>query len=381
MISKQSGLIFLILSILFICNVEYAQNLIINGDFERHRSCPFQISQINLLENWFSPNQGTPDLYCVCSSRRYIEVGVPLNTSGFQPSQSGDCYMGIICYNDKNRNHKEYASIKLSEKLKRGRRYCLSFYYSRSNYSDYKIRTFGALLTKKRISLKNGEVILNPNIECEITDDTLSWQKFNSLYVSSGGEKFLTIGSFLDNAESCQPEKIPLKISRLKLNNSGCAYYYIDNISFVEIKGGEKCECETLGIDPEIGMSKSETVTVDYEMAREKPMPIQNLTFETNKATIESSSFGELDRLVNFLTIHGSFRIKLSGYTDNIGKEQENLKLSMDRAKAVADYLIQKGVNTDRISYNGFGSSNPVADNSSEKGRLMNRRVEFMLLK
>ena len=79
----------------------------------------------------------------------------------------------------------------------------------------------------------------------------------------------------------------------------------------------------------------------------------------------------------NNMTIH----IEISGHTDNSGNEANNLRLSGARAKSVADYLIGKGINKERIKIKGYGSSQPIAENKSEEGRAKNRRVEFKILK
>ena len=67
------------------------------------------------------------------------------------------------------------------------------------------------------------------------------------------------------------------------------------------------------------------------------------------------------------------------GYTDNIGDEESNIQLSEERAGSVTQYLINKGINKDRISYKGYGSKNPITNNDTEQEKEKNRRVEFIL--
>ena len=74
-----------------------------------------------------------------------------------------------------------------------------------------------------------------------------------------------------------------------------------------------------------------------------------------------------------------SVTIRINGYTDNVGNGADNLKLSEDRAKAVVNYLISQGINAKRLTSQGFGESQPVADNSTEEGRALNRRTEFIV--
>lgn len=105
---------------------------------------------------------------------------------------------------------------------------------------------------------------------------------------------------------------------------------------------------------------------------------VKNLEFDFNKATIREHSKPSLDKLADVLKAK-NFNLKLSGYTDNVGSQTYNLKLSKDRAEAVKDYLISQGVNESQIVAEGFGKDNPIASNATEAGRAMNRRVEFKL--
>ena len=72
-------------------------------------------------------------------------------------------------------------------------------------------------------------------------------------------------------------------------------------------------------------------------------------------------------------------KIAIHGHTDNRGDASENLVLSKERAKAVMKFLIANGIDQSRLTYNGFGSSKPKSSNFSEDGRLLNRRVEFVI--
>ena len=74
-----------------------------------------------------------------------------------------------------------------------------------------------------------------------------------------------------------------------------------------------------------------------------------------------------------------NFSLKLAGHTDNIGSDENNLRLSKDRAESVKAYLVSKGANPSRIEATGYGESQPIASNKTAEGRQKNRRVEFTL--
>ncbi|UYQ91332.1 OmpA family protein [Chitinophaga horti] len=113
----------------------------------------------------------------------------------------------------------------------------------------------------------------------------------------------------------------------------------------------------------------------DNRLVREA---IANLEFETGKASIKPSSFPSLDRVAELLVKKG-FSIKLSGHTDNVGRDDSNMILSKQRAEAVKAYLVQRNVNASKVEAVGYGETQPIASNKTAAGRQQNRRVEFVL--
>jgi len=107
---------------------------------------------------------------------------------------------------------------------------------------------------------------------------------------------------------------------------------------------------------------------------------LKNVFFETNESKLKPESQVELDKLFTLLQQNSQMRVEISGHTDNVGNEEHNLVLSENRAKAVFDYLISKGIREDRMRYVGYGYSKPIVPNDTEEGRAMNRRTEFKII-
>lgn len=106
---------------------------------------------------------------------------------------------------------------------------------------------------------------------------------------------------------------------------------------------------------------------------------LKNIFFETGKFDLKNESKTELDKLVALLNENPNLKIELEGHTDNVGQEKDNLLLSTNRAKSVVAYLLSKGINAQRLTYKGFGSTKPVADNVTEQGKALNRRTELSI--
>lgn len=97
--------------------------------------------------------------------------------------------------------------------------------------------------------------------------------------------------------------------------------------------------------------------------------------FETGKATIKKNSFKSLDAVVRILKNDPSLYADIEGHTDNVGDDARNMTLSQNRAQAVVDYLVSKGIDHSRLEAQGFGETQPVADNGTAAGRAQNRRT------
>lgn len=107
---------------------------------------------------------------------------------------------------------------------------------------------------------------------------------------------------------------------------------------------------------------------------------LRNIFFDFGKYTLRPESTNELERLIKLLNDIPSMRIEISGHTDNRGSAEFNQKLSENRAKAVVDYLVERGINPSRLEYKGYGKDQPIATNDTEAGRQENRRTEFKIL-
>ncbi|MDO9187317.1 MAG: PorP/SprF family type IX secretion system membrane protein [Bacteroidia bacterium] len=106
-----------------------------------------------------------------------------------------------------------------------------------------------------------------------------------------------------------------------------------------------------------------------------------NISFDVSETSLQKESFVALDVFVKLMKDIPSLEIEVSGHTDNLGSSRTNQELSVQRAKAVLDYIASKGIDKNRMTYKGYGSSDPIESNSTIEGRKKNRRIEFEIVK
>jgi OmpA-OmpF porin, OOP family len=168
----------------------------------------------------------------------------------------------------------------------------------------------------------------------------------------------------LDPEDRCPDVKGPKALA-------GCPDTDGDGIADLD----DKCP-DQFGPPPD-GCPKKYTLV---EVKRERIEIRQQVHFDTAKYRILSASFPLLDQVVQVLSDFPKMRISVEGHTDSVGTDVSNLRLSQQRADAVRDYLMAKGVGPARLDATGFGPTRPVASNKTAKGRAQNRRTEFRIV-
>lgn len=123
----------------------------------------------------------------------------------------------------------------------------------------------------------------------------------------------------------------------------------------------------------ELLMTKSESLKDSFSFV------LKNVLFESGSSELLATSYSEINMMVEYLLENLNFKLHIIGHTDNIGSASDNLKLSQNRAKAVYDALMKRGIEANRLSYEGKGESTPIAPNDTTEGRSKNRRTEVVL--
>jgi outer membrane protein OmpA-like peptidoglycan-associated protein len=253
----------------------------------------------------------------------------------------------------------------------------MTFYLSLADKSSYALKDIQVLITEEQLKpcYKNNscEKTIKPskatkkqykvysNRDDIYFSDKRSWMKYSFEFTAEGYENYFSIGNFYRNPKT-KKHKV-LSTSPLFFS-----YYYIDDVSIEAI---EKEVYEN--VDTPKNENKDKVLKVN------KIYKFNNVLFNFDKADLLKVSLNELDELYLYLNENSALSIEIYGHTDNVGTNERNKELSEQRAKAVADYLISLGLSSTRIKSFGFGSLKPVAENKTEKGRQLNRRVEFKI--
>jgi outer membrane protein OmpA-like peptidoglycan-associated protein len=118
------------------------------------------------------------------------------------------------------------------------------------------------------------------------------------------------------------------------------------------------------------------TQTADNQLKLSIP---SDISFDSGRSEIRSNLRPILDQFAQGLSQQPSMEVRIVGHTDSTGSDAVNNPLSVNRAQSARDYLVSRGVNSSRISIDGRGSREPIADNSTESGRARNRRIDIFL--
>jgi outer membrane protein OmpA-like peptidoglycan-associated protein len=187
-------------------------------------------------------------------------------------------------------------------------------------------------------------------------------------------------GAILDAVVTFYVDSKPIssivtKQGKYSIPTSPNSVYIIETKAF-----GYKTKTEKVTVPSEASELVSYDISLE-KMAIGEAIKLENILFEKASAILLSESYPELDKLYKFLVGSPNVIIEIAGHTSSEGDDKYNLKLSQERAFAISNYLINKGISKSRIEAVGYGETKPLATNDTEEGRKLNRRVEFKILK
>ncbi|NVO03832.1 MAG: T9SS type A sorting domain-containing protein [Bacteroidetes bacterium] len=221
---------FILASFLLIILNGFSQNLVPNPGFNLYNQCPIAQREILKAIPWFTPSLSYPstDFFHSCNSASLVSQ--PTNYLGYQEARTEGGYAGIVAF--RGDNTREYLEVGLSDSLLAGKNYNVEFYVSLAENSKFAIDKIGLFFSKDMITYTT---FLPPLFYCYpqifssdgFITDVENWTRIKGVYTASGGERFITIGNFSDNATTNILMVNPMGM----INGSN---YYVDDVSVIE---------------------------------------------------------------------------------------------------------------------------------------------------
>ena len=348
------------------------QNLVVDPSFDQYKRCPTHVTTDITkfpLKFWDVPTSGTPDYFNTCVKEKSIST-LKRQLSIREP-RTGDGYVGIIARKSLFDSWYEYVQTELTSPLEIGVDYYVEFYIYLYEESMFSASQIGAYFSSKAVDTAIVKVLdVTPQV---VTTDNISytddWVKISGVFKARGGERYLVIGAF-------GQRKHFQRTNRKRHPRKRSSYYFIDDVCVTALKEGETYSCS----GEEESHQEYTEIHAKKTWQSGEVFTLKNVLFETGSTVLDTSSYQELNEIVNVLIEQKSLNIEISGHTDNVGQEFDNFRLSKNRAKSVRDYIISQGISKDRITYKGYGSKEPVTSNDTVEGRKKNRRVEIRVL-
>ncbi|MFZ1664971.1 MAG: OmpA family protein [Flavobacteriales bacterium] len=368
-------------------NNDTMPNLVPNPGFEDVLKVPCAWTQqarkfnSEVMVGWNSPTETTPDLFSTRADAKCWSNPAK-RTNGKTSPHGGNNMAGLKIWGKGATPSfwHEYLQIELPQSLEAGRRYVVECWVQRANFSNEASNNIGMVLAHQPVSTRdNLPLYITPQVNEEELLSASRWKKVSGVIDAKGDERFLVIGNFYSD-DATLHERQP--------EGERGAYYFIDDVNIRLAPPGTE-----LTPKPKESMPPPpKQVVADHASTKEVPLAavepppvgksirLDNIGFDTGKATLTPDSKTELDELADMLTDYPNMRIEVEGHTDDVGSDASNLTLSQDRAKAVFDFLRNRKVEEERIAWKGYGETRPIVANDSDDHRALNRRVEFKVL-
>ncbi len=375
-------------SFLFVSSMFAQGNLVENGSFEDYTGRVKREGAIAQSNGWASATGTKADLFA--PSKEGI-ANTPDNIYGTEVPKDGDCYAGIVAYSYGDKTPRSYVITRLSETLKKGKKYCVSYNVSLAESSKYAVNQMGMLFSKKEFeSVSKASLIENAQVKSDkIFNAVYGWHQICGVFIAEGGEKFLTLGNFNASQDIKNEKNKPVK-GGAKVTPVIGAYYYIDDVVVYEMDEDTPCDCTSDEPNEEFStMIYQKQIRVDETKSTPKQViEAQQLYFGFGQDALTPISKTSLDVIARVMMANPTMRLQINGFTDKmedeVGEEKE-MYADMDnkRIAAVIEYLKSKEIASQRLiaTPQGNEEANPeiLETDDEEVAQAKNRRIMFVV--
>ncbi|MBK7286306.1 MAG: OmpA family protein [Flavobacteriales bacterium] len=361
-------------------------NMIANGSFEEVEGKLRRLGGIEAATGWDSPTDAKADLYSE-SVDSESPIKAPKSANGFQSALSGVNYAGVLWYSYMDKEPRSYLQVEFKKMLKKGQKYCISYYVSLSDLSKYSSDHIGAYMSRIAVHKKDeASLTYEPQVPALMTkvyDDVNGWQGVCGVYEAKGDEQYLIIGNFAPT-EKVNTGKVRRQRGETRPQRP-FAYYFIDDVSVKPVKRLSECSCEQVDKD-QSEYIYDRKVTINPNLAPVERVGRSVIYFKRYNKDIDPSMTALVDTLASVLKADPAIKVKLTGNTDvkevdRVRMRPDLTELGKERAEAVKNYLVDAGIAADRIIVAGDKGDNPAVEGDDEVSTSQNRRVEVDVVK
>tara|TARA_B100000674_G_scaffold44090_1_gene30593 strand:+ start:113665 stop:114816 length:1152 start_codon:yes stop_codon:yes gene_type:complete len=343
------------------------ENLVPNPSFEEVEKKVKEPGQIDLATPWFSASTAPVDLYS--KKAKNPQITVPRNNYGEEKPLTGDNYAGFTAYGYKNKAKRSYIEVKLTKPLEAGKEYCVKFHISSADISKYAVNDIGAYLSKTKVVAKSDEKLNNvPQIisrKHTVYTKQFYWTPVCGVYKAKGGEQYLVIGNFTDDAKlKVVKQRRPRGFTTPQTYD---AYYYIDDVSVIPAEEVKSCDCDT-----KPGEQRMETVKREFESdpnaiveeQKAAAAKVTTIMFDEKKSNLTEDDIKLIDGIIAKMKAQPESKVLLEGFIDP--SESDVVDLDKKRVFAIYKYMVSKGIAKERIERK-YSNSQKLADTTGNK--------------
>ena len=355
-------------------------NMIQNGSFESVSKKIKEAGSIDLAYPWTAATEQKPDIFHTKSKGE--DWSNPVNKFGDADPKEGSGYAGIVIYSYKDENPRSYLQIKLSSTLEEEKVYCVKMNVMLAMLSKYSSNNIGIHLSPKPVDIEalNANAITPQIIHSQnrIFEEMFDWEEICQTFIAKGGERYLTIGNFGATAETTvEKVKKPKGITGQQVRTS---YYYIDEVSVMNMAGVESCDCETDGAGESLNVVYSSERSSEMEVDATEDIEMSRVYFTELSSELTDDAMTTVTKVAELLKSHPTYKVQIIGHTDPVEEVKVTGEVSLNRATLVETKLIELGAYEKKIMVTGVQDFDPATSDASSAGQAQNRRVQFKVI-
>lgn len=361
--------------------MSFAQgNMINNGSFESVSKKIKSGGMIEYATGWTSPTDSKADVFS--ANAKSDEYKTPANVYGDTDPLEGQNYAGIYMYSYKDETPRQYLQAQLTEKMKEDKVYCVKMNVMLSMLSKYSSNNIGIYISKKPLTPEDIEAYnIEPQImhsQNRIFDEQFDWEPICQTYIADGGEEYITIGNF-GPSDATENEKMK-KPKGITGTQARGAYYYIDDVSVMNMAGVEECNCELDAGGNAINVVYSVETSTDMDVDVSEDIERTRVYFDDGSDVISELAMADIIKIADLLKEHPKYKVKVVGHTDPVEEAKSTGNVSLNRANAVKSALVENGVSEGKLLVVGVQDFEPITSDATAAGQAQNRRVMFTVI-